>query len=77
MSGGDDSVAAWTKRPSGIYWYQPTTGLSGFVLHMRRENLISEIIGNGQVCQLFVNVPTGTVTSRSADWKATTFSNWK
>ena len=77
MSDSDDSVAAWAKRPSGIYWYQPTTSSNGFVLHMRRESLSSEMIGNGQVCQLFVNVPTGTVTARSADWKATTFSNWK
>ena len=44
---------------------------------MRRENLSSEMIGNGQVCQLFVNMLTGTVTVRSADWKVTTFSNWK
>ena len=76
MTGGDDSVAAWRARPSGIYWYQ-STSFSGFVLHMRRENLSSEIIGNGQVCQLFVNIITGTATARSADWKVTTFSNWK
>ena len=76
MTGSDDSVAAWRARPSGIYWYQPTSS-NGFVLHMRRENLSSEMIGNGQVCQLFVNMLTGTVTVRSADWKVTTFSNWK
>ena len=77
MTGGDDSVAAWRARPSGVYWYQPTTSSNGFVLHMRRESLISEMIGYGQVCQLFVNVTTGTVAARSVDWKATTFSNWK
>lgn len=77
MTGGDDSVAAWRARPSGVYWYQQTTSSNGFVLHMRRESLISEMIGYGQVCQLFVNVTTGTVAARSVDWKATTFSNWK
>lgn len=77
MTGGDDSVAAWRARPSGVYWYQLTTSSNGFVLHMRRENIISEMIGYGQVCQLFVNVTTGTVAARSVDWKATTFSNWK
>lgn len=77
MTGGDDSVVAWRARPSGVYWYQPTTSSNGFVLHMRRESLISEMIGYGQVCQLFVNVTTGTVAARSVDWKATTFSNWK
>ena len=77
MGNSDDSLAAWVNRPSGVYWYQPTTKANGFVLHMRRENLKSDAIANGQVCQIFVNVLTGTATCRSADWKAGAFSDWK
>lgn len=74
----DDTPAAWRKRPSGIYWLQPSTSSKvGFVLHMRREDQKAEAdIASSNVTQFFNSTYDSKIQCRSVSWGKDDFGSW-